>query len=336
MLFVLILILVIGIVVPVVAVWISERMRDHLSGLSHNQQLMARRSAQLTLAGIVLAAGAAALAFALIRDTRLQQTSLLFIGVPVLLALSAVFIPTGASAVGVACKTVTLGLLLSLIFLGEGMVCILMSAPLFYLVAIAIGKIADEQNGDSPSHRSRIFMMFMALAPMSVEGVAPLTTIDRDVVVAETRLVAATPEQVATAIVAPPRFDRVLPAFLASGFPRPTDTHDDGQRWVIQVRGGEMRLNGMEPRAGTLILEREAEGPGFISWKATADDSHMRHFLSWQSSRVEWTAIDAHTTRVTWTLTYHRDLDPAWYFGPMERYAVRLAAGYLIDAVATP
>jgi len=39
---------------------------------------------------------------------------------------------------------------------------------------------------------------------------------------------------------------------------------------------------------------------------------------------------------VTWTLDYERGLDPAWYFGPWERYATRLAAGYLIDAVATP
>ena len=41
-------------------------------------------------------------------------------------------------------------------------------------------------------------------------------------------------------------------------------------------------------------------------------------------------------TQVTWTLAYERALDPAWYFGPWERYATRLAAGYLIDAVARP
>jgi hypothetical protein len=41
-------------------------------------------------------------------------------------------------------------------------------------------------------------------------------------------------------------------------------------------------------------------------------------------------------TRVTWTLRYRRGLDPAWYFGPWERYAVRLAAAYLIESVATP
>ena len=95
-----------------------------------------------------------------------------------------------------------------------------------------------------------------------------------------------------------------------------------------------MRLNGMEARTGDLILELEEARAGLVRWRA--DSSHMTHFLNWRESIVRWEPIDAQTTRVTWTLRYRRDLDPSWYFGPMERYAARLAAGYLIDAVATP
>jgi hypothetical protein len=62
----------------------------------------------------------------------------------------------------------------------------------------------------------------------------------------------------------------------------------------------------------------------------------MTHFLDWREAVVQWEPADAHTTKVTWTLRYRRGLDPSWYFGPMERYAARLAAGYLIDSVATP
>jgi hypothetical protein len=39
---------------------------------------------------------------------------------------------------------------------------------------------------------------------------------------------------------------------------------------------------------------------------------------------------------VTWTLSYRRRLDPAFYFAPLERYGVRLAADYLIATLATP
>ena len=41
-------------------------------------------------------------------------------------------------------------------------------------------------------------------------------------------------------------------------------------------------------------------------------------------------------SRVSWSLRYRRELDPAWYFGPWERYGVGLAAGYLIDNLAAP
>jgi hypothetical protein len=137
-----------------------------------------------------------------------------------------------------------------------------------------------------------------------------------------------------------PRFDRVLPLYLRAGFPSPVSTRIDRSvdrtRWVIGVRGGEMRLNGMEPRTGDLVLELEETRPGFVRWRAVSDTSHMTHFLTWREAVVQWEPVDAQTTKVTWTLRYRRDLDPSFYFGPMERYAVQLAAGYLIDAVATP
>ena len=51
---------------------------------------------------------------------------------------------------------------------------------------------------------------------------------------------------------------------------------------------------------------------------------------------MTWQPIDAAHTEVRWTVRYRRDLDPAWYFGPAERYAMRLAASELIAQVATP
>jgi hypothetical protein len=97
-----------------------------------------------------------------------------------------------------------------------------------------------------------------------------------------------------------------------------------------------MRLNGMEARTGDLILELEEARAGLVRWRAVSDSSHVTHFLAWREVIVQWEPVDASTTKVTWTLRYRRGLDPSWYFGPMERYAARLAAGYLIDAVATP
>ena len=102
------------------------------------------------------------------------------------------------------------------------------------------------------------------------------------------------------------------------------------------MRGGERYITGMESRSGDLVMMLEENAADHVRWRAVSDTSHMTHFLNWEASRVDWAAIDAHTTRVTWTIEYRRALDPFWYFGPMERYAVHMAAGYLIDSVATP
>jgi hypothetical protein len=296
-----------------------------------------QQRAQLALVGFIGVLTAGSFAYRLLVNTRLEQTAALFVGVPALLATAAVFLPA-RSAIGVACKAVTIGLLISLIFLGEGVVCVLMSAPLFYLVAVLVGWAigAQRRASTAASHKTFSFLALLAFAPMSLEGVTSLTTINRDEFVSETRIVQASADAVAAAILEQPRFDRALPTYLAMGFPRPTSARVGDGRWVIRMRGGEMRLNGMEPRAGDLVLALDDQGPGFAIWRALSDDSHMTHFLFWQSSRVEWQAIGPQTTRVTWTVRYRRGLDPAWYFGPMERYAMHLAAGYLIEAVATP
>lgn len=317
-------------------------MAMHRQGDEESDQSATANKSRVALAALIAAVAVATVAFRWISGSGLQQSAALFIGIPALLAIVAVFSPTPRSATGVACKAVTIGLLTSLIFLGEGMLCVLMSAPLFYAVAIVVGLAVDYLRSKSRKAGGTVMscVALLVLVPMSLEGVTAGTSFAREVSVSETRLVRASADAVARALVAAPRFDRVVPPFLAAGFPRPTATRIDRDggdaRWVIRVRGGEMRLNGMEPRAGDLILSLEEMRPGLIRWRAISDDSHMTHFLSWQSSRVEWEAVTADTARVTWTLQYRRGLDPAWYFGPWQQYAARLAAGYLIDSVATP
>lgn len=298
--------------------------------------------ARIALATLIVALAVAAIAYRLIVWHHLQQTAALFIGIPALLAIVVVFGVSPNSATGVACKAVTIGLLVSLLFLWEGILCVLMSAPLFFAVAIGVGRLVQyaRTSRDKSTITLRSCLVLLAVVPMTLEGTTELTTVDREESVTASQVVVAPAQAVERVLLENPRFDRAAPLYLRAGFPSPVATRieRDSQetRWVIQMRGGEMLLNGMEPRTGDLILRLEEARPGVIRWRALSDTSHMTHFLTWRESVVQWQAVDASTTRVTWTLRYRRGLDPAWYFGPMERYAARLAAGYLIDSVATP
>ena len=301
--------------------------------------------ARIALAAIIVAVALAAITYRLLVLHHLGQTAALFVGLPTTLAVVVVFFVSPRSATGVACKAVTIGLLVSLLFLGEGLLCIVMAAPLFYVLAILIGTGVEVAQRHRRSGTGTILSCvgLLALMTMSLEGVTAPTTFHRDQWVSVSRTIPFSSTEVERALFEAPRFDRALPFVLRAGFPRPVSSEIDrravGARWTIGVRGGELRLEGghlREPRTGNLVLELEDSQPGRVKWRAVSDESHMTHYLTWQEASVEWEPVGAGATRVTWTLRYRRDLDPAWYFGPMERLAAARAADYLIDSVATP
>jgi hypothetical protein len=76
--------------------------------------------------------------------------------------------------------------------------------------------------------------------------------------------------------------------------------------------------------------------PGYARFETVSDQSKLTQWVRWTSSEVEWTELDKGHTAVTWRIDFMRQLDPAWYFTPWERAAVKEAAAYLIDADATP
>lgn len=320
------------------ALWLGLRGLSRPAGLEENagDGLVARS----VVTAMILAVAAASLWYRSTQSLGLQQTGALFVGVPAVLAVVVVQLARPRSAQGVALKTVSLGLLVSLMLLDEGVLCILLSAPLFFFIAFLAAKIVEERDAPRGQRRLVPALIGASLVPMSLEGVTAPTTFDRDEIVTVTRLVEAPAFAVGEALLAPPRFDRPRPSALRLGFPWPEavriDQTAEGPVWSVAMRGGETRLNGMEPKTGTLRLALVESGAGFVRWRAVSDDSHIRHFMTWVGSDVRYAAVDSSRTSVQWTVRYRRDLDPAWYFGPMERLAVRLAASYLIDAVATP
>ena len=195
----------------------------------------------------------------------LQQTAALFVGIPALLAIVVVFAVSPRSATGVACKAVTVGLLVSLLMLGEGMVCVAMSAPLFYAIAIAIARGMESRCGQDEPSRPTLFscLILLALVPMSLEGVTPFTTLNREETVTESRIIHASPEAVERALFEAPRFERVLPALSSRGVSetrvdtnrpkRRSDALDDCSAWrrnAAERHGAAHRRSRPEARRG--------------------------------------------------------------------------------------
>jgi hypothetical protein len=176
-------------------------------------------------------------------------------------------------------------------------------------------------------------LVLLGLSPMSLEGTHPRLSLDREESVTVTRIVAAPADEVEAALAQSPGIELPLPLFGRLGFPRPVEARgaglEPGARRTIHFAGGE-------GHPGDLVMQVVESRTGHARFQAVSDQSKIAHWMDWKSADVDWIATDTTHTQVTWTLRIHRSLDPAWYFRPWERYAVGLAADYLIRANATP
>ena len=295
----------------------------------------AERTARRTVAAIVITLVVVTIAYRVLVLNRVQHTSLVFVGLPALAALVLLY-TRPQTAIGTINKVIAILLCLSGILFGEGLVCILFAAPIFFLVGTIVGYVINRLTGqrrrDDPS-RHWSGLVALAILPFSAEGVAPGFEFGRDEQVTVVRTVVGDTAAVRAALAAEPRFDRELPPFLRLGFPVPMHTEGSG------LRVGDRRAIAFSHgrhHSGALVMSIAAVDSASVRFTAVDDSSYITHWLAWQDATVRWQPAGPGRTRVAWTLRYRRRLDPAWYFAPLERYGVTAAADYLIQTLATP
>jgi hypothetical protein len=264
---------------------------------------------------------------------RYSHTAAMFEGIPALLAIMLALTPRAKTVTGGIVKGITLALLVIAPLLGEGYLCILLASPLFYVVGLLIGIPVDIAKKKARGGET-LSCMVILLLPFCLEGVVPQLTFSRGQTVEVTKIVDAPAFRVEETLAESPRIGMRLPGFLRIGFPHPLDAKgcglDVGAERAILFSGAEG-----DP-AGWLVMRVAKRRPGFARFETVSDGSKLTQWILWNASDVEWTPVDAGHTRVTWRIHFDRQLDPAWYFTPWERAAVRQAAGYLIDANASP
>ncbi|MGI8757714.1 MAG: hypothetical protein ACR2K0_00225 [Acidimicrobiales bacterium] len=291
--------------------------------------------AQWALVGITVALAAGALTYRALHESGLAQSSALFVGLPAVIAICVALTPKARTATGMVVKAISLGLLLSGVLLGEGIICIVMAAPLFFAIGIPVGLAVDASRGrqEGPGPKLTVVVLAPLLVLSMVEGVTPATTLPSHAAATAERRLEVPPEAVEAALASTPAFGgTVLPAYLRLGFPRPIGAEGGG------LDLGDERVITFATPSGPapLILRVAAREAGFVRFEVVEDRTPVAGWLALHHADVRWRGIPGGATVVTWTLDYDRLLSPAWYFGPWERYATGLAAGYLIDTVATP
>jgi hypothetical protein len=307
-------------VFAVLAIGASRYFANH----DHAFELTLRHTSKLLAALVVAAAGARA-AFDILVRHDLDQSAALYLGVPVLMAVVLATMAPATSCMRLSFTAVAAALLMALVVLREAWFCVAMAAPFMLGAGAIVGSLVDgaRRRGGSAA------LALIPFALLGLEGTHPDLSRDRHEVVVASAVVDARPRAVEAALAAPPRFDRGLPSLLSIGFPRPTAGTVEGLRpgdaYTVEFTGG-----------GQLVMEVVAHRAGLVVFRPIANTTPTADWLALTEARVQWQPVSGGRTRVTWSVGYDRLLDPAAYFGPLERVAMERAAAYLIESVVTP
>ena len=285
---------------------------------------------------VVFSVAVAGLFISFLTKNGLNGSAALYVGLPLMLAYIFLIADKPKSATGSILKGTTIALLLSAPILQEGYICILIAAPIFYIVGAVVG-LAVDYSRKHKHGRLQSTPVAVVMILFSLEGTHEVLTFNRDYTVRAEKIIAATPQAIKAQLALPMQFTGDTPWFLRV-FPLPVWNTNEGTE-----PGDRRQMHFVyykhfitSAKVGDLVFEVTEHSDNHITSNAIHDDSYLNTYLQWQSSTVQWKAIDNKHTKVVWEIRFQRKLDPAWYFAPLERYAATLAASTLIDSAATP
>ncbi|MGL4629574.1 MAG: hypothetical protein ACRCVT_00100, partial [Leadbetterella sp.] len=171
-------------------------------------------------------------------------TSILFVGLPTLITILVIYYgKTPQTTNGMVFKVITLFLLMAAILLGEGTICILMGAPIFYGVGGLIVWIKNRNKSNKIHVFVLIPVLLVVLEPQNIHTNKKKYTI-------VTSKFISNPTGL-NSLEALPNFQENLPSFFKIGFPKPLAIFGNG------MKKGDTRtiqFQSPSPGKGYLIL----------------------------------------------------------------------------------
>ena len=174
----------------------------------------------------------------------------------------------------------------------------------------------------------------MVVLGSSLEGTTEAFSAERMARLEASRIADLTPEQIMRNLTRPMDLDADR-GWLLSIFPMPyrvdADSLEPGavhrmhtryHRWfVTNTHQGELHLE---------IVEFE---PNRLTTRVIHDTTFFSTYLSQTGSEVLLTPVSPSRTKISLRLDYRRNLDPVWYFHPLQQFAMREMAAFFVDDV---
>lgn len=267
-------------------------------------------------------------------ELSLDHSALLYVALPFGIALALLLLSKapyrGFSGVMRGSLIVLLG---SSAMLHEGFLCVLFLMPIYFLmVGLAYGIHALWQRKQGGRERLQVSLLPVLVLMSSVEGVVPGTTLQRAQSVQVTWEGAAAAAEVTEQLLTP----RLLTAsddWMLWLFPMPyrIDAQDKRAGAVHELFYEYRRWIFTNTKRGSIRLRLDEVSEERIAVRVLDDSSYLSTYLGLQRTRFDLLPLPGGGTRVRLTLWFERHLDPAWYFQPMQRYAVTAMGEHILQ-----
>nr|WP_310429749.1 hypothetical protein [Catenuloplanes niger] len=274
-------------------------------------------------------AGIGALGFLLAVRTGRVDTAMFFVLLPAALAIALVFVPA-RSGYGRAFLVVTIVMLLTSVFLHEGVICVVLAAPLVYSVVLLITVAAKLMERRDNRRGYALLPVPLLVLVTGLEGVTPELRVNPVQTSAVTRTVALPAAEVEARLALGPRPAEVrsLPlSVLGVPMPEHIAGHglEAGDLWVFGYHGSS------HGPGGAITTRVAAHEAGRLAFDVVGNDSITGRWMEFTGAEVTWRAVDDAHTEIRVELAYVRGLDPAWYFGPLQDRLTTAGAGHVLD-----
>ena len=269
-------------------------------------------------------------------DSRYATTAALYVGIPALLAIGLSFVPTPRTITGNILLWTTLYLLAIGILAVEGLICILIVLPFFLAIGFIIGIFIDRARAKDAINRNQMRCSLLTIfALMSLEGVNDTLSFNRKESIVIKRTTQLTAKEFEEKLAIGPRFDEVdVPHILSLLFPTPLPCQENrslalGSQWTIPFdHGGDIPRN--------LTVRVTEKNDYSVVFTPVQDETEYGNWLTWKAITWKWTETESGQTEFSATFDFERRLDPAFYFGPLQRWGVSEAGELFVDAIVGP
>ena len=295
-----------------------------------------------SLAGGVLVRG--------LHYAKLDTTALMYLGLPWLVALLLALIPIAERPKSdepsePARKTSTVrGALIvmlgSSVLLGEGFICVVMFLPiyLFVVVFMAIAnRAAKAAQAREGSKWQSVHLVPLLLGLLALEGTHPTLSFERSGSVTVEQTTSFDRTQLWNNLQKPMVLNRSAPSGLSKIFPQPyqidINSFEVGALHTVHYKYARWFWTNVHEGSLELQIDELREEPTAtrLSARITNNTSYLANYLDLQRISLVFTGEPEAANSVSIQIDYRRTLDPAWYFSPLIKLALRGTASYLIQ-----